>query len=102
MKILCICDQGNKRAVYTRFLLGHKHEALAAGVKTNSPETLQMLCEWADKILLAELGMRQYVHKDYYYKVDNRFEIGPDIYKPSIKGNLKRIVRNRLRELKYI
>jgi hypothetical protein len=102
MKVLCICDQGNKRAVFTRFLLGHKHEALAAGVKTNSPETINLLCEWADKILLAELNMREYIPENYWYKIDNRFEIGPDIYKPSIRGHLKRIVRYKLRELGYI
>lgn len=102
MRILCVCEQGNKRSVYTRFLLNYKHEALSLGYKTNSKLTIKLLCEWADKILLAEPQMEDYLPKEYHFKIDKRFTIGPDNFPPSITGKLKRIVRQKLLELDYI
>lgn len=52
MKILCVCNGGCVRSVaLAEFLKGtHGHDAIAAGTFWNTPDTLRMLCEWADLI----------------------------------------------------
>lgn len=102
MKILCVCSQGNKRSVFTRYALNGKHDALAMGVDINTPETIRMLAEWADKILLAEPQMKKAIPVKCQKKIDLAFTIGADIYPASIGGKLKHIVQSKLRDLKYI
>lgn len=102
MKILCVCSQGNKRSVFTRFLLNHKHDAIAVGVDANSPETIKMLSEWSDRILLAEPEMRKSIPVKQHKKIDLNFTIGPDIYSTNIVGILKVVLVNKLKRLKYI
>src|ERR1700676_4986840 len=99
MKILCVCSQGNKRSVVTRFALNHKHDALACGVDVNFKETLAMLCKWSDVILLAEPEMRRSLPVKYHKKIDTRYTIGPDIYPPSIDKKLYRLIKKKLVDL---
>lgn len=102
MKILCVCQEGNKRSVVTRYVLNrHGHEALACGVRTNTRETLMLLCQWADKILVAEPQMSALL-PGFYEKIDRDFTIGPDIYKDSIDRHLKRQVEKELTKLGYV
>jgi hypothetical protein len=101
LKILCVCDEGNKRSVVTRFLLNHsEHEALSVGANTNSFETMSLLCGWADVILLAEPATNIPMH--HLNKVDTRFSIGPDVYPSSIDKKLYKLVKHKLIELGYI
>jgi len=100
MKILCICNQGNKRSVFTKALLNYDHDALAAGIDVNSAETIRLLCNWADKILLAEPATN--IPMESLHKVDTRFSIGPDIYPVVITGKLRKIIQAKLIELGYI
>lgn len=55
MKILCLCAGGNTRSVTFATLLKYywKHDALAASVEKNHPETLSMLARWSDEIIVA-------------------------------------------------
>ncbi len=83
MKLLILCDQGNNRSVQFAHLLKYwGNDCIAAGTETNSKETLKMLCNWADKIILTshlieggviELGS-QPVGKIVV------FDVGPDTY----------------------
>ena len=55
-KVLCLCMDGNSRSVALTFLLKNPaygpREAVAAGVRTCSAETLQHLATWADDVVL--------------------------------------------------
>lgn len=104
MRILCVCRCGNKRSVFTRYVLqgSGKHEALACGLKYNTPETIEMLCKWADKILLAELIMSESIPIQYQEKIDFDFMIGPDDFPESITGPLKDLIYGKLKLLGYI
>jgi hypothetical protein len=100
MKILCVCNQGNKRSVFTKALLNYNHDALSVGIDVNTPETLALLCEWADKILLAEPDMA--IPEQWQDKIDKHFTIGPDTFDVVITGKLRKIVQRKLIELGYI
>ena len=52
MKILCVCNGGCVRSTaLAEYLKGHHgHDAIAVGTFWSSPDTLRMLCEWADLI----------------------------------------------------
>lgn len=102
MKILCVCGQGNKRSVFTRFVLNPKHDAVAIGIDVNSQETINMLAQWADVILLAEPEMSVKFPIDQH-KIDKRFTIGEDNFPISIAdGKLKSLVIKKLTDLEYI
>ena len=45
------------------------HDALAVSHKWNSPETIQMLCKWADKIIPMTTDFREYVPEDFRSKI---------------------------------
>lgn len=102
MKILTVCSQGNKRSVFTRFILNHHHDVVAIGAEVNSPETIRMLSEWADVILIAEPIFKKAIPVKFQKKVDNKFTIGPDIYPTNITGMLKDLVYLKLKALKYV
>jgi len=102
MRILTVCEQGNKRSVFTRNILHHKHDVISFGIMTSTPETITMLCEWADKILLAEPNMVEMIPEVYRLKVDTRFTIGPDVWPTYIQGPLKDLVFMQLKALGYI
>lgn len=81
MKILCVCDQGNNRSVTFAQILKYipEFETLSAGLKTNKPETLEMLFEWADKIIVPQEELLALIPNQYTHKI-KFYDIGPDIY----------------------
>lgn len=98
MRILTVCSQGNKRSVYTRFALNKKHDVIAMGVDVQSQETIKMLTEWADVILLAEKAMKKKIPTKQQRKIDEAFVIGPDIYPVSISGVLLAEVKIKVKK----
>ncbi len=78
MKILTLCDQGNNRSVQFAHLLKYwNNDTLSAGLKTTSVETLTMLYEWADIIILTEDVQ---VIPDKYSEKALLLNVGPDTY----------------------
>lgn len=79
MKILCLCEGGSCRSVALAFLLKNKYgqDALAAGWRLNTPETLIMLYDWADMIICLETYMKEKIPQQYHNKT-SVFDIGPD------------------------
>lgn len=51
-KILCVCDIGISRSVHFASRLKYVADSLAVGLNTTTPETLDMLCKWADTIIV--------------------------------------------------
>lgn len=78
-KILTICAGGNVRSVGLRYLLHYKygHEVLACGQDANLPETIDMLCNWADYIIVVAEEYLPVVPEKYKNKLF-LYNIGPD------------------------
>ena len=94
MKILVLCDEGNNRSVMIAHLLKYwGHDILAAGVKRNSPATLDMLVEWADRIITTEEGQLEGEKVQLW-------NIGPDHYPRPFNRYLLRIVQDMMQEHK--
>ena len=80
MKILIACDQGNNRSVTIAGLIKYwGHDVLTCGVSTNSQETLQMLCAWADRVITTEAGQVDKLPEHAAPK-HQLWDIGPDCY----------------------
>ena len=79
MKILCLCERGNSRSVALAWLLkdGLNLDAIAAGVKAMGNDTKHMLCKWADKIILVQEELKEFVPEEYWDKMVI-WEVGRD------------------------
>lgn len=69
MRLLCVCDEGNSRSPTLASLLRYRgHDTLAVGVQRAAPETLKMLADWSDRIILTDASQRSAfpdVHDDH-------------------------------------
>ena len=54
------------------------HDALNVGLDWNTEDTVKMLLQWADVILVAEESMLSRIPEEHRPKVDTRFYAGPD------------------------
>lgn len=92
MKILTVCERGLNRSTTAQWLLSHEPdtEVISAGVLTLSPETMQMLVDWADKIVLLDGRYREGWPAEKLVVWD----VGPDIFEHHLNPDLVRILRN--------
>ncbi len=96
MKLLVLCDEGNNRSVTLAHQLKYlDHDVLAAGLKRNSPETIDLLCSWADKIITTDID--QHVPAEHADKTGLWF-IGPDNYPRPFNKELLAIVRRLIEQ----
>jgi len=59
-RILCVCDRGVSRAAMLAQRLKNKgYDTLPVGVETASRETLALLADWADLIILTDESQRR-------------------------------------------
>jgi hypothetical protein len=100
MKILTVCDQGNNRSVQFAHLLKYwNHDVLPIGLKTNSTQTIYMLCNWAEKIILTESLQIDEVPQEFRDKTVV-FNVGPDNYPRPFNPELNRKARQFLEDNK--
>ena len=80
-KILCVCRVGRIRSVGTKRELNNRgyNNVLSVGGLKVSVDTLNMLCEWADTILLAKPEHGEYIDSEYRGKINTNFYIGDDL-----------------------
>ncbi len=100
IKILTVCNKGVSRSVGTRVCLyrrGYKN-VIAIGCTTTSFETLIMLCDWADKILLAKPyhALNLPVDVKTVKKIDKKFTIGEDLWGDPLSKKLHGIANKQL------
>ena len=76
-------------------VLKHEHgqEAIAIGRMIVSKETMQMLCNWADVIVVMQPHMQQSVPEDFHHKV-RCIDVGEDRFGIYIHPELLPMVRN--------
>lgn len=89
MKILCVCQRGNKRSVALAYLLKDKyhHDALSAGWQANSNDTLEMLFSWADRIIVLQESIVGKIIQQFRSKVIV-FDVGEDRWQSPFEGDL--------------
>ncbi len=97
MKVLCMCQGGNSRSVALGFLMKYRYgeDALACSWEKNSPETLKMLFEWADRIFVMQEIFRQYVPVEYHEKLYVT-DVGPDIWCNGLHPDLHNLLISML------
>lgn len=86
-KILCVCQGGNSRSVHLAYLLKYRYgvDAIACGWEGNEPATVEMLCEWAERIIVVEAFMKPKVNEEFQHKV-RIFDVGPDrFFQPNVE-----------------
>jgi len=78
-KILCVCQGGNCRSVHLAYLLKYRYgvDAMAIGFERNSRETLTLLCQWADAIIVVEGKYRDEIPDGFYEKI-HVMDVGED------------------------
>jgi predicted protein tyrosine phosphatase len=99
MKILVLCDQGNNRSVTVASLIKYwpNVDVLSAGLSTNSPATLGMLQDWADKIIFTEaIQGASIIESDKA----TLWDIGPDNYPRPFNRQLLNKVRTLMEQHK--
>lgn len=81
MKVLCICQGGNSRSVACAYVLKYffNQDALACSQEKNTPETIEMLCSWADHICVMQPQFGEVVPEKYREKV-TVIDVGPDVW----------------------
>lgn len=101
MKILTLCERGNNRSVIMASTLredGGYRDVISQGVYTASQETLVMLYDWADKIILTTKKIEGAIHPEYQDKVV-LCDMGDDPYGPSFHPPFKQIALEFLKQL---
>jgi predicted protein tyrosine phosphatase len=70
-KVLTMCAGGCVRSVALKYLLKYKygHESLACGQDANSAETIELLCKWADYIVVMTEDYKKFVPDAYKSKL---------------------------------
>ena len=89
-KVLTLCQQGAVRSVTLAWVLRVKYklDTIPQSYQRCSKETLEMLYEWADKIMVVEEDMKDEVPEPYYTDKTVVVDIGPDIWKQSLHPDL--------------
>lgn len=97
MKVLTICQGGHVRSVGMKYLLRYKygHEAISAGWETVSSDTLRMLCDWADVVVIMQPKFERYISPDFKEKL-LCYDVGEDNYgnpfHPILLGSLEKMI----------
>lgn len=91
-RFLCVCENGNNRSVFLAYRLKrHGYEALACGWRSSSPETFNMLCDWADHIVVMQAGFELKIPDTYKWKT-KIMDVGMDKWGPRWHSEMKQIV----------
>ena len=95
MKILCLCHRGNSRSVALAWILKDHmgHEAIATGMEIMSPETKEMLFNWAERIILVDKILESEIPEQYKGKL-KVWDVGPDRFFRGFEKDLLEMYQN--------
>lgn len=98
IKILCVCNKGNVRSVATKYCLNLRgyNNVIAVGCTLVSTDTMKLLCDWADIILLAKYKHILLVPVKERRKVNKNFKIGEDTYGTPLDYALFEVINHQL------
>lgn len=91
-----MCQYGMCRSVATRFCLDNRGygNVISIGWINTSEETLKMLCDWSDKILVAKPYHGEMLPINE--KIDKDFTIGEDIWLNPFNKDLHKFINTKL------
>ena len=97
--ILCVCAHGNNRSVTMAHILKYvtDFETLTAGLEYHTPETLEVLFNWADIIVVPEDKLLQHIPEQYKQKI-KFYNIGEDRYPRPFNKDLYRKAKKIMEE----
>src|SRR3990167_9402239 len=101
MKILTVCERNNNRSVVLASILREERgerDVISCGIQTFSAETLNMLCEWADKIVLVDEMLRYQFYFDPYVAKIVIIPLGGDRWGYNHNADLQDLIRSKLDE----
>lgn len=84
-----MCQGGNSRSVALGYVLKYELgiDALACSWEKNTPETRDMLCRWADRIIVMQSMFVDKVPLEFYEKV-TVYDVGEDRWFNSLHPEL--------------
>jgi predicted protein tyrosine phosphatase len=98
MKILTICRGGQVRSVAAKFALTqYGHDVLAIGWQNNSKETLNMLCEWADYIVVMKDEFCKEIPDKFEHKMIC-YHVGPDRFGYAFHPELQQMIHHMIKK----
>jgi hypothetical protein len=98
-KFLCVCQKGCNRSVFLAYRFKRMgHSAIPIGWLTESPETVSLLCSWADHIVVLEAAFKDKIPPEFHDKV-LEIDVGPDKWGPRWHAELRRLVYNGIEQL---
>ena len=101
VKFLCLCRGGNVRSVCLAWHLKDRgHEAISAGFDYLSADTLSMLFNWADKIVVMQPEFSGLIPLELTHKV-MICDVGEDRYGNPMNRELKDQVKQWIRQENY-
>lgn len=96
MKVLTICSAGAVRSVAMAHRLKHDYgiDAVPLGRDTNSPETIEKLSEWADRIIVMQPRYADGVPMKYVHKLvpAHLTDVGPDVWLNPLHPELQKVI----------
>jgi predicted protein tyrosine phosphatase len=109
MKILTVCQGGAVRSVSMKHLLyylrgadapgGGFHDAIPCGVESNTPETIAMLADWADRIVVMQPAFAEHPSIKQHSAKVLCYDVGPDhfgyAFHPALQESIIDILRAR-------
>ena len=103
-KILCVCNKGKVRSIATKYCLNRRgyNDVLTVGGEIVSLLTMDMLCKWADVILLAKPSHIDFVTNNNLTKINKDFTIGEDTYGTPVNLLLEEIINKQLDKIGLI
>jgi predicted protein tyrosine phosphatase len=103
MKVLTMCSAGVVRSVAMAHRLKHDYgiDAVPLGHDTNSPETIEKLSEWADRIIVMQPRYADGIPKQFRHKLvpTHMTDVGPDVWLNPLAPGLQTIIMKMAFEL---
>lgn len=87
-----MCQVGTSRSVALGYVLKYTFgiDTLACGWGANTQETINMLCTWADRIIVVQSQFVEKVPVEFHPKV-SVYDVGEDIWSSSTHPDLLKI-----------
>ncbi len=99
MKVLTVCRGGSVRSVALGYVLKNlvKADAIACSWKHNSHDTINMLCEWADRIIVVQQHYVDRIPEPHRNKV-RVYDVGSDRWYNSLHPQLLLLFQRQVRQ----
>lgn len=93
-KAVCICQGGNCRSVACAYVLKYFFEcdALSCSAEQQTPETIRMLCDWSDYVIVMQPEFRSVVPVEFTEKI-RVVDVGADRWFNGLHPELVEVCR---------